>query len=148
MPEGSPRLDRDGNPILDSKGKAILTETLVSNLPTYGLEYYYRESAAPEDLKVPSPPSTEIDSMHVRKIFSATAGIDGFHFIARDITFQNTAGPQRVKRWHSDRGQTSRSSTGAPSWATKTPSWLIRNANFTGDATFTAQLTLSLAMLQ
>ncbi|CAJ1958605.1 unnamed protein product [Sphenostylis stenocarpa] len=26
---------------------------------------------------------------------SATAGIDGLHFIARDITFQNTAGPQK-----------------------------------------------------
>ncbi|KAG5033500.1 hypothetical protein JHK85_017482 [Glycine max] len=29
---------------------------------------------------------------------SATAGIDGLHFIARDITFQNTAGPH--KAWH------------------------------------------------
>lgn len=29
---------------------------------------------------------------------SATAGIDGLHFIARDITFQNTAGPHKV--WH------------------------------------------------
>ncbi|XP_057453801.1 pectinesterase-like [Lotus japonicus] len=26
---------------------------------------------------------------------SATAGIDGLHFVARDITFQNTAGPQK-----------------------------------------------------
>ncbi|KAI3711936.1 hypothetical protein L1987_70485 [Smallanthus sonchifolius] len=38
---------------------------------------------------------------------SATVAAVGAGFLARDITFQNTAGPSGHKRWHYESGQIS-----------------------------------------
>ncbi|KAL2347416.1 hypothetical protein Fmac_001416 [Flemingia macrophylla] len=43
----------NGNPILISLGELILTEIPEASLPTYGPEYYYRESALSDEIETP-----------------------------------------------------------------------------------------------